>query len=58
MSESYAFYFGFYEDELFVEENPDYIILKLPIFFEGVEEDIIEIEKLLRRKFIRVFLVK
>ena len=55
VSESYAFYFGFYEDELFVEENPDYIILKLPIFFEGVEEDIIEIEKLLRRKFIRVF---
>ncbi len=55
VSESHAFYFGFYTNELFVEENPDYVMVKLPAFFDGIEEDIIEIEKLLEKNFIRIF---
>lgn len=55
ITESHAFYFGFYKDELFVEENPDYVVLKLSLLFEGVEEDIKEMETLLRKMFVRIF---
>ncbi len=49
------FYIAYYEEEPFVEEEPDCIYFNMKRAFSGIEEDWNEIDEVLHQKFIRVF---
>lgn len=49
------FYIAYYEEEPFVEEEPDCIYFDMKRAFGGIEEDWHEIDEVLHQKFIRVF---
>ena len=52
---SHEFCIAYYEDEPFVEEEPDSRFYSLRLLFEGIEDDFIRMNKELGNKYIRIF---
>lgn len=52
---SHEFYIAYYEDEPFVEEEPEAIYLKMQSFLEEAEEDCVKINRILGNKYIHFF---
>lgn len=55
ITNSHEFYIAYYEDDLFVKEEPDCIYFSMKPAFYGIEEDWNEIDEDLHKNFIRVF---
>lgn len=51
---SHEFYIAFYEEEPFVEEEPDSVYFSMKEVFDGLEEDWRELDETLHEHFIRV----
>lgn len=51
---SNEFLFAFYSDEPYVEEEPDKVIWQMDDLFRDTEDDMIEVDKMLRERFIRI----
>ena len=51
---NHEFYIAYYEDEVFVEEEPDHVYFSMYPILKGIDEDLQEIERSLQEKFIRI----
>ena len=54
IANSHEFYIAFYEEEPFVEEEPDCIYFRMKEVFDGLEEDWRELDEALHQHFIRI----
>lgn len=54
ITREHVFWVAFYADELFVEEYPPNFYFRLDTLFESVHDDLQEMMKIMRKKFIRI----